>query len=230
MKNLIPTGCLSKLMGLLCTLPLGLTAAELNATISAPLPTSSPQVAVGANVNTTVRLPYAMAEVVKLTRAQVSEDVILSYVQNSSSTYALNSDDIVRLRNEGVSDRVVNAILDKNNRTIQAFPANNPPAPVYADNSDSVSGPPQQPVEAPLTPSVSSTYVIPYPAVRSAYYGYYAPSYYAPYYPGYYGFYGAPALSFRFGFGGVYGGFRGGHGGFHGGHGGGGFHGGHGHR
>jgi len=222
------------LMGVVFCLPFGVTAAELNATVSAPVPAPvapPAQVSVAATVNDTARLPYAMAEVIKLARAQVSDDVILSFVQNSRSTLSLSSDDIVRLRNEGVSDRVINAMLDKNARVVVGAPVNTGPAPVYADNSNPNpvdNQAPEQPVEAPLTPSGSSTYVIPYPPATAAYYGYYSPYYY-PYYGGPY-YYGGPIVSFGFGFGGH--GFRGGHGGFHGGgfHGGshgGGFHGGH---
>jgi len=211
MKNLVSLGCVASLF---CTLSLG--AAEVNATVSAPVPVASAQVAVSTG------LPPAANEVVKLTRAQVSEDVILSYVQNSSSSSSLTSDDILRLRNEGVSDRVINAMLDRHSKVMDSLPKTSAPVPVYADNSSSSA--PAQPaptVEAPLAPT-SSTYVIPYPAATSAYYGYYRPYYYPysygyPYY-GYGGYYGGPVFSFRFGFAGHGGGWRGGHGGgWHGG-------------
>jgi len=229
MKNLIFTACLMNLLGTLAFPPTGLVAAELNATVSGPAPIPSGQVSV--STQDSAPLPYGAAEVVKLARAQVSEDVIISYVQNSGSTYSLSSDDIVRLRNEGVSDRVINTILTHHNKTMEALPRASVPPPEYADNAGSAA-PQQAAVQAPLAPS-SSSYVIPYPAATAAYYGYYRPYYYSPYYYGssyygypYYGYYGGPAVSFRFGFGGGHGGsWHGGHGGYGGGHG----HGGHGH-
>jgi hypothetical protein len=229
MKNLISTSGMTTLAGMLCSFSLSLGGAEVNATVSAQVPVPSAQVAVSTG------LPPAANEVVKLTRAQVSEDVIISYVQNSRASSSLTSDDIVRLRNEGVSDRVINALLDRHSKVMETLPKTVAPAPVYADDSN-LSAPAQaQPaptVEAPLAPT-SSSYVIPYPAATAAYYGYYRPyyPYYSyPYYGGYYGsYYGGPIVSFRFGFGGRGGSWHG-HGGSWGG--GGSWHGGshHGHR
>jgi len=152
-------------------------------------------------------LPYGADEVVKLSRGQISDDLILSYVQNSGIAYSLSPDDIVRLRNEGVSDRVINSMLDQHNKAMEVAQRAANPAPVYRDNgTDSASGysasetaaaPVQGPVvEAPLTPSGSSAYVIPYRPTTYSAYGYYPYPYYSPYY------YGGPVVSFRFGFGG----------------------------
>src|SRR5512147_2707641 len=57
--------------------------------------------------------PYGVEDVLKLTRAQVSEDVTLNYIRNSGTIYNLAPTDIVYLRNQGVSDRVVNTMLDQ---------------------------------------------------------------------------------------------------------------------
>jgi len=232
--------------GVLCCAPLLLSAAEVSATVSAPVPVApapesnpvavSPPVSASVNVtDSAAPLPYGVADIVKLTRAQVSEDVILSYVQNSKSAFSVTPDDIVRLRNEGVSDRVINSMLDHHTKVMNSLPPQGVPAStsVYADNNVNAgtanTQPQQPPVEAPLAPSGgSSSYTIPYPAATAAYYGYYSPyPYYG--YP-YYGYYGGPVISFGFGYGhgGYYRGHYGGgyHGGYHGGHGGGG-HGGH---
>jgi len=160
------------------------------------------------------KLPYGTSEVVKLSRAQVSDDVVLSYVQNSGIAYSLSPDDIVRLRHEGVSDRVINAMLDQHKRAVEVAQRAGGPAPVYRDNapeagpgtvaSETAPATAQPPVvEAPLTPSGSSVYVIPYQPTTYGVYPYYPYSYYGPYY------YGGPVVSFRFGFGGH------GHGHFH---------------
>src|ERR1044071_7591912 len=160
------------------------------------------------------RLPYGTADVVKLSRSQVGEDVIVSYVQNSGIAYSLSSDDILRLRGEGVSDRVINAMLNQHKKAVEAAqiaeapaPANND-VPVSNSNSAPTAGDSQPApeysansvAEAPLTPPASSTYVIPSQPAAPAYYGY---PYYYPYY------YGGPIVSFRFGFGGGYGHYHG---------------------
>jgi hypothetical protein len=163
------------------------------------------------------RLPYGVDDVLKLSRAQVNEDIILNYVQNSGTIYNLGPNDIVYLRNAGVSDRVVNAMLDQRKRVPYeqaAQAAAQPAVPSVAGTYDagqsystagSATGTSayaqvyaQSQVQA--QPAPSTLYVIPYPPVRNAYYGYYSYQnhYGAPYYSGYYG----PVVSFGFRFGG----------------------------
>jgi hypothetical protein len=211
-------------LGVLLSLGPRVKGAEVTAPVPTPAPAApSTELSASTSVKGSTKLPHAAAEVVKLTKAQVSEEVVISYVQNSSSTTRLTPDDIVRLRNEGVSDRVIYAMMDKNNKAIAVASASantTPQAPVYQDVAppEAQAPAPQQPATAPLTPSASSTYVIPYPAATTAYYGSYAPYYYP--YPPYYGYYGGPVFSFRFGYGGGYhhghgGHYYGGHGGIH---------------
>jgi hypothetical protein len=59
------------------------------------------------------RLPYGVDDVVKLSRAHISEDITLNYIWHSGTIYNLGPEDIVYLRNEGVSDQVINAMLDQ---------------------------------------------------------------------------------------------------------------------
>src|SRR5437764_13643359 len=44
------------------------------------------------------------AEVLKLVRANVTDEVVMAYIQNSRSGFNLSADEIVQLHNEGVSD------------------------------------------------------------------------------------------------------------------------------
>jgi len=233
MKNLITHTHRLSILGAICCIPLAYAlgadtnSAPANLAPETPAATSAPlatDFSVEVKTDST-KWPYGTADVVKLSRSQVGEEVIVSYVQNSGIAYSLSPDDIVRLRSEGVSDRVINTMLDQHGKAVRAAQmAAAPAAPVYSDNPGgpvvSETQPPQNsgpgPVaEAPLTPPASSTYVIPYPPATSAYYGY--PSYYYPYYPYYYGgYYGGPIVSFRFGFGGGHG-YYGGHG-HYGGH------------
>src|SRR5882672_3316133 len=215
MKNLISHPVPFSILGAICCIPLAYAlGADINSA-PAEVPTqavvTAPAPSAPASISTekvdSAKLPYGVADVVKLSRSQVSEDVILSYVQNSGIAYSLSPDDIVRLRNEGVSDRVINSMLDQHKKAMEVAQRAADPAPVYRDNrTDSASGysasetaaaPVQGPVvEAPLTPSGSPAYVIPYRPTTYSAYGYYPYPYYSPYY------YGGPVVSFRFGFGG----------------------------
>ncbi len=228
MKTRISTISLLVSLGIAALLPQPLSAQEASVTVSAP-PTAA-----AAAVLDPAKLPYGVGDVVKLARAQVSEDVIITYVQNSGTAYNLSPNEIVYLRDQGVSDHVINIMLDQRRNlaasVTQTPPAAPAPAPAYPDAA-SAGGYAQT---APNVPS-SSLYVIPYSPSYPGY-SYYDsyPYYYSyPYYGGYYG-YGGPSFVFSFGHGfshGFHGGFHGG--GFHGGgsHGGGGHmgHGGSGH-
>jgi hypothetical protein len=132
------------------------------------------------------KLPYGVDQVLKLSQAQVSEDVTLNYIKNSGTIYNLSPKDIVYLRNEGVSDKVVNAMIDQrqnvpadvaNQNALQAQAAASAigGAPASADANTSQPAPvyfqPQPfyveptpvyvPVEPEYTPA-STLYVIPY--------------------------------------------------------------------
>ena len=76
-----------------------------------------------------VNLPYGVDDVLKLSRAQASEDVTLNYIRSTGTIYNLAPNDIVYLRNEGVSDRVINTMLDQR-KNVPAETATQPaPAP-----------------------------------------------------------------------------------------------------
>jgi len=174
-------------------------------------------------------LSFGVSDVLKLSQAKVGDDTIVNYIQNSGRAYSgLDANEIVYLHQQGVSDRVVTAMI---NQRGQSAPA---PQPVAQDSSAQYSQPAQQP-NATVAVAPTVTYVQPASTVyylqdsspRLVDYGYY-PYYPYPYY-GYYGW-GGPSVSLGFNFGGGFhgGGFRGGFhdgGGFHGG-GGGGWHGG----
>jgi hypothetical protein len=186
-------------------------------------------------------LPYGVEDVLKLSRAQVGEDVTLTFIHNSGTIYNLAPKDIVYLHNEGVSDHVISAMLDQR-RNVPAEMATQtappsafaaPPAPVYPDANAAAAAQASaqyaqtyaQPAPVYVQPQptyapASSVYVMPY---SSPDYPYYYGGY--PYYYGGYPYYYGPSVAFGFGFGGgryYGGGFRGG--GFGGGgHGGGGF-------
>jgi hypothetical protein len=172
------------------------------------------------------RLPYGVDDVLRLCRAQISEDVVLNFIRNSDIAYNLSSENVVYLRDQGVSDRVIGAMMDERQKVLAQSAAQNPAqaavqtapavtsgstAPASAPTPAYAPAPAQPPVEVQSAPS--TVYVIPN---RPNVYDYYTSPYYSPYYyGGYYGGgYGGPVISLGFGFGGGWHG--GGH--FHGWH------------
>ena len=195
---------------------------------SATAATTTPAAAQPAAVSQAApQLSYGVPEVVQLSRANVNEDVIVNYIQNSGNAYGLDANQILYLKQQGVSDRIVNTMLGQHSRVAAA--AQTAPQPNYSDaNSAQIpTTTPPPAVSYVQTAPPQPVYVIPDTQTYN-YDAYYYQPYYYPYYGGYY--YGWPAVSLSFGWGGGYrGGYYGGWhgGGFHGGggcHGGGGFH------
>ncbi len=157
-------------------------------------------------------LSYGSNEVLKLVRAKVGDDTVVAYIDHATATYALSASDLIYLRSEGVSDKVLSAMLNRSKgaEAIASAPVAPaapiaPPAPAAAPASYVGANP--QPAQVVVQPAVT-TYIQAPPQVVVA-----APVVYDyGYYP-YYG-YRYPAVSLSFGFGGGYrGGYRGG---FHG--------------
>lgn len=160
------------------------------------------------------QLAYGVSPILQLAQAKVGDDTIIAYIKNSGNSYGLNADQIIYLRQQGISSAVITAML-------------NQPKPGVAVAAPTTSAPQATSSTATVAPAV--TYVQTVPATT---YYYSMPDmtyyYYQPYYYPAYGCY--PGVSLSFGWGGRWGGWQGGGfrgGGFHGGgfHGGG-FHGG----
>jgi hypothetical protein len=168
---------------------LGIGAASLMAfaaTAQTTAPSETPTPSASATEAAPAKLPYGVDDVLKLSRAQVSEDITLNYIKNSGTIYSLTPKEIVYLKNEGVSDKVVNAMMDQrqnvpadvaNQNALQAQVAASiaPQASSYADPNAGLPAPvlvqPQPfyveptPVYVPAEPDYvpeSTLYVIPY--------------------------------------------------------------------
>ena len=166
------------------------------------------QDASAAQTTPPMQLSYGVSQIIQLSKANVSEGTIVNYVQNSGNAYGLDANQIVYLKQQGVSDNVINAML-------------NQPRPVATPNYSTASSAPAtavvaQPSVTYVPAPVSTVYVIP----DTQTYNYYAYGY-RPYYGGYYYpcyrpvYYSYPGVSLSFGFGGGY--YHGGWGGYHGG-------------
>lgn len=155
-----------------------------------PPATSAPAVTVAAvqKPSEPVQLSYGVGDILKMTRAKVSDDITTAFIKNSGRVYHLSASEIVYLHNEGVTDQVINTMLDQSQRLAAAVPQN-PPQTSVAPPAAALAGSAEY-VPAPV--SASSVYVIP----SSTYYDY-------PYYPyySYYPYYGYSYPWFSLGFG-----------------------------
>ncbi|HWQ90404.1 MAG TPA: hypothetical protein VN673_01945 [Clostridia bacterium] len=182
--RLLPSPMVALAGWLFCTLASGQIVLQ-NTT---PANTSSTQI---RNNHAPVRLPPGTEDILKLAKAEVGEDAILAFIVNSGKTYPLNADQIIYLKQSGISAPVLTAML--NQKAAQA-----PTAPAFKPSNGTKPAPPPQQQQVAQMPgqetayaSASSLYVIPYPITYSSYYAY--PSYYStPYY--------YPGLSFSFGY------------------------------
>ncbi|HTV42717.1 MAG TPA: hypothetical protein VMF08_19290 [Candidatus Sulfotelmatobacter sp.] len=186
------------------------------------------------NTGSTTPLSGPDEQILQLSQAKISDSTIITYIQNSSTIYGLDASQIVYLKQNGVSEAVINAMLNQRTAMGQQQQQAQMPPP----GSDQSAGAYQGAVAQPSSPAPSTTYVV--PDSQTANYNSWASQYYYYPYYSYYPYYGYPYYSYGWywpywgwggyrgwgyygGYHGYYGGF---HGGFHGSVGGGGFHGG----
>ena len=92
-----------------------------------------------------------LQEVVKLTQAKMSDDVILAYIRNSGASYNLSADDILYLNNQGVSQPVISALLQSKPSAASAPVMPATPAPMVSQPQVS-----PYPGQAPTAPSMAA--------------------------------------------------------------------------
>jgi hypothetical protein len=146
---------------------------------------------------TPVQLSAGVSDVLKLARAKVGDDTILAFISNSRATYSMGAPQVVYLKEQGVSERVITAMLIGGGPTPVA---NMPTAPeqsaaTYAAPAQSSTA---YVAPAPVAEQASTVYV----AAPASAANYYAPYYYP--YP-YYGYY-PWVVPVAIGFGGFHGG------------------------
>jgi hypothetical protein len=223
---------------------------EMPAGTPADTQTPPPETPTAPMAGSTTPLSGPDVQVLQLSQAKISDSTIITYIQNSSTIYGLDASQIVYLKQSGVSEAVINAMLNQRTAVaVQQQQQQQQQAQMPPPGSDQSAAAFQGAVAQPSSPAPSSMYVVP-DSQTANYNSWAAPYYYYPYYGypyysyggywpywgwgwgwgGYRGYYGRGYYGgFRGGFGGGFGGgFHGsvGGGGFHGGGGGGGFHGG----
>lgn len=191
----------------------GAASAQTNVTVSAPA-TATPE----AQPEPSFKLPSRLDEIAQLSKAGIGDNVILAYIKDSHTAYNLNAQDIIKLRDDGVSPQVTAALIQRGAEVRQAAQAAAKESQTQTTEVAAAPSYQTQPVaEQPAVTYVAAPVVVrPASTVSVHYFG--APSY--SYTPSYYPRYGssvsyvtfgashhyAPRASFSFGFGGHYGG------------------------
>ena len=112
-------------------------------------------------------LAYGVNDVVHLSKANVGDTTIINYIQNNGSGYGLDASQIIYLKQQGVSDAVLTAMLNQPSRaTSGTADVASAVAPVQTATTTTTYVTPA-PVSAPA--SSVSVYVIPAPPVYSYY-------------------------------------------------------------
>src|ERR1039457_2947901 len=95
-----------------------------------PPPPDPSQVSVGPETSTAANeLPpfisptSPLAQVVRLTQAGVDQSIVLTYVTNSSGTFNLDSDKIIYLRDLGLPNEIITAMIQRAQLLQQELPA-----------------------------------------------------------------------------------------------------------
>jgi len=100
-----------------------------------------------------------LQEVIKLSQQKMGDEVITSYIKNSGKSYKLGADDIIYLNSQGVSQAVLNALLQASTAAAPAAPT---PPPVAATTAPAT--PSAGPVPPPLDNSAPAPAPTPAPA------------------------------------------------------------------
>jgi hypothetical protein len=154
---------------------------------------------------------YAVSQVMQLNQAKVGDDTIIAYVRNTNTGYSLDANQIIFLRQQGVSEAVITAMLNQPRSGVasapQPAPAAQPPAAVASSGGSTAMY--NSTIAAQPTATVAPT--VTYVQTVPTYYSY--PYSYPYYYPYSYGYGWYPGVSIGFGFRGGWGG--GWHGGWH---------------
>src|SRR5262245_24221544 len=114
MKTLVWIGLL-----VAAALPLNFT----NAQDSVPTAQDAPPM-VATTTTAPTNISPAVAEVIRLAESGVGDDVVLAYIQNSQTTFDLRADDVLYLRDVGVSSAVITAMLTHDTTLRNQIPAN----------------------------------------------------------------------------------------------------------
>jgi hypothetical protein len=162
------------------------------ATTAATTPNATSETMVAAKPKT-VSLSFGLDEIAKLAQSGTEESVMLSYIQTSPIAYRATADDIIQLREAGVSSTVLTAMMHRGGELRERAAQTQTPASAPVPQTVVAAAPaPATTYVAPVAyepPTVSVVYVGGYPSYGYSY-GYYGyggcysyPRYSSCYYP-----------------------------------------------
>jgi len=76
-----------------------------------------------ANVARAQAIPPGVQDVIKLSQAGISDEVILTQIKNTGATYNLTADQIIYLKNLGISQTVIKALMGGGGTPVMVAPA-----------------------------------------------------------------------------------------------------------
>jgi len=108
-------------------------------------------------------LSYGVNQIIQLSQAKVGDDTIVNFIRNSGSSYGLDANQIVYLKQQGVSDTVLNTMLSQPRPTQTAAAAQPAAATATSTATVNVIAQPEAPCfyVDPIYVTSSSVYVIP---------------------------------------------------------------------
>lgn len=118
----------------------------------------------------TARAETTAAQLIELSRAGLSDDILIALIQTDGSTFQLSAADIIALHREGLSDKVIKAMIETARKPTE------PPRPPAADDRGQETIQINQGAPMPVAPSVVNVHqtvtqrVEPSPASRFPYY------------------------------------------------------------
>ena len=118
-----------QMLAIMAIAGLGLSASMVQAQDSSAPTTAQPQ------------LSYGVSQIVKLAQAKVGDDTMIAYINNAGNSYGLNADQIIYLKQQGVSEAVIMAILNQPKQGVAvATPTTPAPQPVVSSTDITGSG------------------------------------------------------------------------------------------
>jgi hypothetical protein len=135
-----------------------LVCASIGLALSLSLVLAQSQPPVTQATTVASNIPPKASDVVKLFKSGVGEDVILAYVQHTKSTFNLSADDILALKNDGISPKVLSAMINRDSSVQNQPESFNYDQKLYGSGGNAPVTPPAQstPTPSTLPPAVST--------------------------------------------------------------------------
>lgn len=131
-------------------LAVGVSCAQVPVTTTPDTPAPGPTAAAASG------LSAGASEVVRLAEAGTTDDVLLAYIQNANSPFSLTADQILYLRDIGVSQPAITAMLNRDNAL-----RNQPQTYTYNQTAYPPTVPPPAPIQPAAAPAVESAPTVP---------------------------------------------------------------------